>query len=439
MSQEQPERRTIRRFCLFHFFASHFFAKSAAQPHRANSRFFAFRPQFTLRMLLVVTAVLAIWLNTELNRARRQQAAVQAIQAYGGMVRYDFEPEDPKLRKPPPEPRWLVDLVGIDFLHNVEDVNLMWQTNATGPVDNQREDTEILQRLGDLPGLKSLLLGGLQATDESMRTVAELDSLESVTILTHRWFDKVDRGKTRQSPHRVTAAGIAHLAALPRLRSFGIDGGKLDDHSLRTLGQFRKLEELWLHGQWHTFSDAGLAYLAGLKRLRALHFEQAFLASIHFSDQGIASILELQNLEELALRGSISDQGLAQLATLPKLQQLFVASNSITPAGAGQFQQSLPGVTFRSSRCASVSELIQRDLARMFRMDRATITVNSSLSGLGFNREMRRKLIDEMRAGYFRLERDDAPNLQDFVTEFNAAGDLTVQQLAELVQKHAGK
>jgi hypothetical protein len=52
---------------------------------------------------------------------------------------------------------------------------------------------------------------------------------------------------------------------------------------------------------------------------------------------------------------------------------------------------------------------------------------------------MREELIDEMRADYFRLERDDASNWQEFQTEFNARGDLTIQQLAELVQKHAGK
>jgi hypothetical protein len=56
-------------------------------------------------MLLVITAALALWLNIQLNGARRQQAAVKAIQVYGGMVRYDFEPEDPKLRMPRIGPR----------------------------------------------------------------------------------------------------------------------------------------------------------------------------------------------------------------------------------------------------------------------------------------------------------------------------------------------
>ena len=52
-----------------------------AKPYRRCMR-------FSLRTLLLVTAIVACWLGVQVNRAQKQRAAVAAIVAAGGFVMY---------------------------------------------------------------------------------------------------------------------------------------------------------------------------------------------------------------------------------------------------------------------------------------------------------------------------------------------------------------
>ncbi len=56
------------------------------------------RFQFGIRSLLVLTAAVAVacsWLAVNLQRAKKQKAAVEAIRALDGSVEYDWRPDDP--------------------------------------------------------------------------------------------------------------------------------------------------------------------------------------------------------------------------------------------------------------------------------------------------------------------------------------------------------
>ena len=69
-------------------------------------------------MLAFVTVLcVAVGWNAEL--ARRQRVAVEWVRDYGGSVVYDHE--RPVLYGPArmAEPKWLRDLIGVDFFHNV--------------------------------------------------------------------------------------------------------------------------------------------------------------------------------------------------------------------------------------------------------------------------------------------------------------------------------
>jgi predicted xylose isomerase-like sugar epimerase len=46
--------------------------------------------RFSLRMLLLVVTVLCVWLGFNVNAARRQKEAVQAIRLAGGSVWFEY-------------------------------------------------------------------------------------------------------------------------------------------------------------------------------------------------------------------------------------------------------------------------------------------------------------------------------------------------------------
>jgi hypothetical protein len=95
------------------------------------------RLQFSLRFLLVVLTVFFVWLGVAVNRAREQREAVKAIEALGGTVVYDWEPELEEIEQlsvphhvyfrlgPRGQPHgapWLRRLIGDDYFQHVEQV-----------------------------------------------------------------------------------------------------------------------------------------------------------------------------------------------------------------------------------------------------------------------------------------------------------------------------
>jgi hypothetical protein len=85
---------------------------------------------------MVLVLVVGGGLGWFIQRATIQRDAVNAIMAAGGVVKYDFEQHAGPLNPggTPPRPRWLVDLLGIDFFANVTSVTMEWtQTDAILP------------------------------------------------------------------------------------------------------------------------------------------------------------------------------------------------------------------------------------------------------------------------------------------------------------------
>ena len=86
------------------------------------------RFQFSIRSLLVLTLVVALpcsWLSWQMTKAREQKEAVEAIRKLWGvghdgeMVDYAYDSdasENPVPTVEPPEPLWLRNLLGADFL-----------------------------------------------------------------------------------------------------------------------------------------------------------------------------------------------------------------------------------------------------------------------------------------------------------------------------------
>ncbi len=129
--------------------------------------------QYSLRSLLLLVVVVAIpcsWLATEMQWAREQEEAVEAIWKAGGGVTYDYEVDasDEYIQgAEPAEPVWLRRLLGDDFFATPTGVGFLF---------SQDTDTA-LEHLRGLPQLSSLYLGSCKVTDAGLEHLRGLTKL----------------------------------------------------------------------------------------------------------------------------------------------------------------------------------------------------------------------------------------------------------------------
>jgi RNA polymerase sigma factor (sigma-70 family) len=113
-----------------------------------------------------------------------------------------------------------------------------------------------IEALADFPALRDLWPNHLG--DEGYRVVGRVQSLESLTNMYCK---------------DTTDAATAYIRALPRLKSYHVWGAKISDHSLELLSGMTTLEDLLFYRC--DIGDAGLAHLAALPRLRKLDIQQS--------------------------------------------------------------------------------------------------------------------------------------------------------------------
>jgi internalin A len=270
-------------------------SQPAANPPKTRQRY-----RVTLQLLMVAVLVTAVGLGYVRNRAHNQRRIVEAIEAAGGKVDYDFQvPTTPPPATPSALSRWLSRHLGVDYVHTVVGVYL-----------------------------------GYTAADDALAAqLAGLHRLEWLAINTTN----------------VTDAGLAHLASRRNLKSLFL-GGPIGDQGLISVGRLKRLEELSLAGMQIT--DAGLPRIECLTRLHYLllsrtavtdrglksinrlrGLQRLDLSETNISDEGLASLEEHVQLRELHLRGTrIAGAGLAHLSGLVNLDTLYLSGTSITDA-----------------------------------------------------------------------------------------------------------
>lgn len=228
-------------------------------PTPARPRWQRLVPRLSVRMLLVLVLVVGGGLGWVVHSARVQREAVEAIRRAGGSVQFDWqvEAERAALKEAmggmgggflvlpdadPPWPRWLVDLLGVDFFGSVVEVDVVG-----GGSDALLAHIGRLHRLDHLRFLDSEV------------TPAGLSRLRSLSRL--KWLD-LDGTK-------VTDAGLAHLRGLTALEGLGLDQTSVGDAGLSHLGEMANLRHLDLSTT--EVGDAGLAHLQGLTNLETLY------------------------------------------------------------------------------------------------------------------------------------------------------------------------
>ena len=128
----------------------------------AAAMIFRWHFQFSIRSLLVLTVAVALpcnWLAIEMQKARHQREAVNAINNSGGIVQYDLCT---------PAPIWLKNLFGEDLFADVIGVGAI-------------KDAQ-LKHCAGLPRLQELELDSSTVTDEGLVDLAVLAQLQRVSL-----------------------------------------------------------------------------------------------------------------------------------------------------------------------------------------------------------------------------------------------------------------
>ncbi len=178
----------------------------------------------SLRSLLVLFTLLAVWMGIIANRAREQRRIVAALSQYpGAMILYDHEwdlsagGEIPKRRPlgPPPGPPWLRNRLGDEYFVTVIGLFLTgnWDQKSPGP------DRGALELLRDLPRLRVLSL------EKSSITDADLAAIADQTDLIYLWLDDT----------AISDAGLVHLRRMRRLKFLYIRNSNVTDAGIDAL------------------------------------------------------------------------------------------------------------------------------------------------------------------------------------------------------------
>lgn len=289
------------------------------------------RFQFGLRTLLIAVLVLSLplgWLGHRLQRARSQKNALARLQAIGGTYFYDWEPEFVVAGDEcgPPQPWWLIKLVGCDFFWDVTKI----KTYKNEIVD---EDLTILR---EFPKTESLSLHSCQIGDEGILHLANLCDLRTLYLTnTHITDDGLEvlgnmvrLTELDLAGTSITGNGCTHLSEIATLSYLNLAISDVNDNGMKHIKDLRHLESLSLIDT--RISDQGLECLRGHGHLTLLSIDRCEMVT----DAGLAHVAEISGLQELGLSStSITDDGLRHISQLGSLKTLNLSGTRVTDDG----------------------------------------------------------------------------------------------------------
>jgi len=245
-----------------------------------------FRVRFTVRSIVVLTALVAVLLARKVDRVRAQIRSVTLVEASGGGVQYDYQSTALRLCEEPtlPAPPLLINLIGIDFF---ADVTGMWTGSSLTNAD------ELLSVTRDLPNLTHL---NVQAgvSDAGIRLVSELDKLEWLAV-----------------------------------------AGSFSDAGLSRLTTLNRLQHLTLRG---SYSDAGVSQLGKLRNLRQLTLDSSCVNGSGLADVASGCVLEYLELNA----PSASDDAIATLELFTTLKTLDLGETELSTEGLRRLRRGMP-------------------------------------------------------------------------------------------------
>jgi hypothetical protein len=260
------------------------------------------RFQFGVRSLLLFLVAVSIplgWFAWEMQKARRQREAVEAILDAGASVLYDYRSDengavfDEHLfpfgigREETSTPPWLRELFGDDFFC---DVTVIWSIGG-------RVTDSTLEHLKGVNNVRTLHVPLNPITDNGLEHIRGLKTLTTLTLF----------------GAQITDAGLEHLNGLNNLQTLSLNDTQVTDAGLENVKGLTRLQSLGLSSTEVT--DAGLEHLKGLTHLKTL-----CLSSTEVTDAGLEHLEGLTSLEWLELIDTqVTDEGVEGLhEALPK-------------------------------------------------------------------------------------------------------------------------
>lgn len=293
--------------------------------------------QFTVRGLLVLVFIFSLplaWLGHRLQKARNQRSSIVKLEAMGAVYLYDWQPEvyaGSSLDGPqPPQPNWLINLVGRDFLWDVTKIGL-----RPNPLKSEIVDEE-LAILGEFPKTEALSLYSCQIGDEGVLHLANLRNLRTLQLaktgITDRGLEvlgdvaclkELDLAGTS-----ITGRGFAHLSRIDSLTHLDLHGSDVNDEGMEYITDLSHLESLNLGNT--RISDKGLECLKDQEHLTVLRIDRC----TGVTDAGLSHLTEIAELQELDLSSTpITDHGLRHISQLGSLRRLNLSGTPITDDG----------------------------------------------------------------------------------------------------------
>ncbi len=228
----------------------------------------------SVRTMMILVLILGGALGWFVHRAHVQRDAVTALKPSTGTIRYDWQFNDGRgiWNGKPWEPKWLADILSVDYFHNVTMVSL--SGNVT--------DAD-MACLGSLSRIDTLVLDPSNVSEIGVEHLDRLTSLRWLTIYTPVGHadNQIMRLKRLKSLGRLrglnldgtdaTDAGVWQLDGLTDLELLGLDETRVTDACLTHLGRLTALQNLFLNKT--QVSDEGLVHLRGMVNLARLHLK----------------------------------------------------------------------------------------------------------------------------------------------------------------------
>ncbi len=196
--------------------------------------------------------------------------------------------------------------------------------------------------LKDIPSLRTLKIDTQRFNDRGMENISSLTQLENFNA---HWIEGI------------TDRGAAYLKNMPSLKSLDIGHAKLTDRAMRDLNQIHTLEYLRLPN--YGLTDAGLKHVTELQNLRNIWVGCSSLSPL--TDESLYSVSQLKNLEVLSIGGAgLTDGGMKHVAKLTNLKRLSLFySKQLTDKGLAELAEleSLTEFSLGSGTKVSVSGL----------------------------------------------------------------------------------